>query len=68
MLAADDSRTILVLEERGMPLDLVAAYGVGVQIHVENLADHIADRQRRETEARWKELLPAYQEMAANVS
>jgi len=30
-LAADGDQTILVLEERGMPLDLLAAYGAGVQ-------------------------------------
>jgi hypothetical protein len=31
-LAADGDRTILVAEERGMPLGQVAAYGAGVQI------------------------------------
>ena len=29
-----------------MPLDLLAAYGAGVQIHVENLAAHLAGRER----------------------
>jgi uncharacterized protein YndB with AHSA1/START domain len=67
-LTADGGQTVLVLEERGLPLDLLAAYGAGVQIHVENLADHIAGRERRDTEARWDELLPAYQALAANVS
>jgi hypothetical protein len=65
-LAADDDRPVLVLEERGLPLELVAAYGAGVQIHVENLAGHIAGRERGDTGARWDELLPAYQEMAAD--
>jgi uncharacterized protein YndB with AHSA1/START domain len=67
-LAADGDQTILVVEERGLPLDLLAAYGVGVQIHVENLADHVAGRERRDTEARWGELLPAYQDLAADIS
>jgi uncharacterized protein YndB with AHSA1/START domain len=66
-LAADGDQTILVVEERGLPLDLLAAYGVGVQIHVENLADHVAGRERRDTEARWGELLPAYQDLAADI-
>jgi uncharacterized protein YndB with AHSA1/START domain len=68
-LSADGDQTILVWEERGMPLDQLAAYGAGVQIHVEDLADHIAERERRDdAKARWDELLPAYQDLAASVS
>jgi uncharacterized protein YndB with AHSA1/START domain len=67
-LTADGNQTILVVEDRGMPLDLLAAYGAGVQIHVENLAAHIAGHERGDTDARWDELIPAYQAMAANVS
>ena len=66
-LTADGGQTILVVEERGMPLDLLAAYGAGVQIHVENLAAHIAGRERGGDEARWGELLPAYRDLAANI-
>jgi len=67
-LTADGDQTILVVEERGLPLDLLAAYGAGVQIHVEDLAAHVAGRERRDTEARWGELFPAYQALAADVS
>jgi uncharacterized protein YndB with AHSA1/START domain len=67
-LSPDDDRTILVAEERGLPLELLAAYGAGVQIHVEDLADHVAGREGRDTEARWEELYPAYQALAADVS
>ena len=66
-LTADGGQTILVWEERGMPLDLLAAYGAGVQIHVEDLADHLAGRERDDREARWDELIPAYQELATNL-
>ena len=66
-LAADGDQTILVLEERGMPLDLLAAYGAGIQIHVEDLAAYLAGRERGDAEARWAELIPAYQGLAANV-
>jgi uncharacterized protein YndB with AHSA1/START domain len=65
-LTADGDQTILVLEERGMPLDHLAAYGAGIQVHVEDLAAHIAGRERCDAEARWNELLPAYQDLAAN--
>lgn len=68
-LTADGDQTIAVWEERGMPLDLLSAFGAGVQIHVEDLADHLAGRQRRhDAKARWDELHPAYQDLAASVS
>jgi uncharacterized protein YndB with AHSA1/START domain len=66
-LAADGDRTILVWEERGMPLDQLAAYGGGVQVHVEDLAAHVAGRERCDADARWNELLPAYRDLAASV-
>jgi uncharacterized protein YndB with AHSA1/START domain len=69
-LTADGTQTILVIEERGMPLDLLHGYGAGIQIHFEHLADYIAGREPRDTEdsnieARWNELVPAYQDLAA---
>ena len=66
-LAADGDQTILAWEERGMPLDQIAAYGAGIQVHVEDLAAHIASHERGDAGARWAELLPAYQDLAANV-
>ena len=68
MLAADGDQTILVWEERGMPLNLLADYGAGIQVHVEDLAAHISGQERGDGEARWNELLPAYQDLAADVS
>jgi uncharacterized protein YndB with AHSA1/START domain len=66
-LTPEGDRTILVIEVRGMPLDKIAFYGVGWQIHAENLAVHIAGHERGDTEARWGELIPPYQDLAANV-
>jgi len=66
-LAAEGDQTILVWEERGMPVDLLAAYGAGVQVHVEDLAAHLAGRERCDADARWNELVPAYQHLAATV-
>ena len=45
-LAADGDQTILVGEERGMPLDMLSGYGAGIQVHVEDLAAHLAGRER----------------------
>ena len=67
-LTADGDQTILVIEERGMPLDMLADYGAGMQVHVEDLAAHIAGRERGDTETRWDELVPAYQDLAASIS
>ena len=50
-----------------MPLDLLAAYGAGIQVHVEDLAAHLAGRERCDAEARWGESSPAYEDLAANV-
>jgi hypothetical protein len=66
-LAADGDRTVLVWEERGMSLDQLAAYGAGIQVHVEDLAAHLAGRERGDADARWNELLPAYGDLAANL-
>jgi uncharacterized protein YndB with AHSA1/START domain len=44
-LTADGDQTILVVEVTGMPLDKVAFYGAGWQIHAEHLAAHIRGDQ-----------------------
>ena len=67
MLAADGDQTLLVLEERGMPLNLLAPFGSGIQVHIEDLAADIAGRERRDAGGRWEELLPAYEALAANL-
>ncbi|HEY7147432.1 MAG TPA: SRPBCC family protein [Streptosporangiaceae bacterium] len=66
-LTADGGQTILVLEERGMPLGQVADYGAGIQVHVEDLAAHIAGGERCDADARWNELKPAYQDLAQDI-
>ncbi len=63
-LSVDGDRTVLVIEERGMPLGQIAAYGAGDQIHVEDLAAYLAGRERCDARARWGELLPSYQDLA----
>jgi len=66
-LTADGDQAILVIEVQGMPLDKIAFYGAGWQIHAENLAAYLAGRQRGDTEARWGELVPPYQDLAASI-
>ncbi len=65
-LVADGDQTTLVWEERGMPLDYLAGYGAGIQVHVEDLAAYLAGRERCDASARMGELLAAYQDLAAS--
>jgi uncharacterized protein YndB with AHSA1/START domain len=65
-LAADGGQTIVVWQEQGMPVDYLAAYGAGIQVHVEDLVAHLAGQERCDSKARWDELFPAYQALAAN--
>jgi len=66
-LSADGGGTVLILEERGMPVELLAAYGAGIQVHVEDLAAHIAGGERVVADKRWEQLMPAYEGLAARV-
>jgi uncharacterized protein YndB with AHSA1/START domain len=66
-LTADGDRTVVVWEERVMPLDQLAAYGAGIQVHVEDLAAHLAGRGRCDAAARFGELFPAYRALAVDV-
>jgi uncharacterized protein YndB with AHSA1/START domain len=67
-LTADGGQTILVIEVQGIPLDKIAFYGAGWQIHAENLAAYLDGRESRGSEARWAELVPSYQDLAASIS
>jgi uncharacterized protein YndB with AHSA1/START domain len=64
-LTADGDQTLLVFEQRGMPLENVAGYGAGNQIHIEDLADHIAGLERRtDVKERFQTLIAAYRDQA----
>lgn len=66
-VTADGAHAHLVLEIQGMPLDVIAFYGAGWQIHAECLGDHLAGRDSGDTESRWGQLVPPYQELAAGI-
>lgn len=68
ILNGDTDQTTLVVEQSNLPLELLWAYGAGLQIHVEDLAAYIAGRKRGDTKARFDQLKPAYHELAANIS
>jgi uncharacterized protein YndB with AHSA1/START domain len=66
-LIAEEDHTRLVIEDRGVPLDQIASYGAGDQIHIEDLSAYLAGRERCDARARWQELQPSYQQLAADI-
>jgi uncharacterized protein YndB with AHSA1/START domain len=66
-LIAEGHQTVLVIEDRGLPLDHLPAYGAGWQVHVEDLAAHLTGRERCDIQTRWDELIPAYEGLRTNV-
>src|SRR3954462_6106293 len=52
-LVGDGDHMTLVVEQSGVTLDLLWAYGAGLQIHVEDLAAYIAGRERGDSKTRF---------------
>ena len=67
-LTPDGEYTRLVVEERGFPLNVVAAHGAGWQAHIEDLAAYLAGRPTSDWRARWQELSAAYNDQAAGLA
>ena len=65
-LSSEGLQTRLVWEVRGLPVNLLPAYGAGIQIHVEHLGDYIGGRELRDVEARWSELFSAYEALGVS--
>ena len=67
-LTADGDQTFLMVEERGLPLNELAAHGAGWQAHVEDLAAHLAGQERADWRTRWTELTPSYLKQADDLA
>ncbi len=63
-LTSAGDETVLVIEERGMPLEQLAGYGAGWQVHLEDLAAHISGQERCDIQTRWNELQPIYDSLS----
>jgi uncharacterized protein YndB with AHSA1/START domain len=61
-LTEEGDRTRLTVEERGLPLDQLHAYGAGWQAHLEDLGRSFAGEPSAWM-ARWTELDPVYKTM-----
>lgn len=62
VLTAEGGRTRLVVEERGLPLDVLYKHGAGWQAHIEDLGRYLGGDQSN-WKARWTELSPAYEKL-----
>ncbi|MGC2485260.1 MAG: SRPBCC domain-containing protein [Acidimicrobiales bacterium] len=62
-LVEDGVVTTLVLDVKGLPLDLVWAFGVGWQILMEDLGTYLSGQKGMNAPSRWDELEAVYREM-----
>jgi uncharacterized protein YndB with AHSA1/START domain len=60
VLTAEGERTRLVIEERGLPLDVLYKHGAGWQAHIEDLARYLNGGESI-WKARWEELTSVYE-------
>lgn len=49
-----------------MPVDQLPAYGAGWQVHAEDLAAHVAGHERDPAMSRWRDAIPAYEQLLAD--
>lgn len=61
-LAPEGERTRLIVEDRGLPLDVLYLHGAGWQAHLEDL-DRYRAGQESAWKSRWEELTPTYQNL-----
>jgi len=59
----ENGPTTLALEVRGLPLDLVWAFGAGWQVHLEDLGSHLSGQGSLNPPTRWDELESIYRGM-----
>jgi len=60
-LKGDGDSTIVALTQAGLPLKWIVAFGAGMQVHFEDLAMHLAGKERSNSDARMDELMPLYE-------
>jgi uncharacterized protein YndB with AHSA1/START domain len=63
-LSSEGEQTRLVIEQSGLPVDGLPAYGAGWQVHLEDLGAHLAGGERCDLKARWNELIAGYRAVA----
>jgi len=67
LLSRDGDKTRLVIEDSGFERDELAGHAAGWQTHLEDLTEYLAGRKPGDWGTRWRELIPAYTAVAANL-
>jgi uncharacterized protein YndB with AHSA1/START domain len=67
LLTPAGDQTRLVIEQRGIPLEELAAHGAGWQAHVEDLGAYLAGREPAVWQPRWSALTPAYEQLGSDL-
>jgi uncharacterized protein YndB with AHSA1/START domain len=64
----DETLEATLAPDDDSPLDAVAFYGAGWQIHADNLAAYVAGGETVDSQTRWDALVPHYRALAAHIS
>lgn len=64
VLAPEGTGTLLVIEERGIPIGEIGGHGAGWQAHIEDLITHLDGHEPGSWRERWIELIPEYVDTA----
>lgn len=59
-ITPDGPGSVIIAEEDGVPLPMIAAYGAGTQVHVEDLVAYVSGSAERHTADRFGALWPGY--------
>jgi uncharacterized protein YndB with AHSA1/START domain len=66
-LVPEGDGTVVELVQSGLPLKWIVAFGAGMQVHFEDLARHLAGRERSTSDSRMDELMPFYESQGVDV-
>ncbi|HEY1832149.1 MAG TPA: SRPBCC family protein [Acidimicrobiales bacterium] len=60
VLTSEGEKTRLAIEDRRLTRENLSDYGAGWQVHLEDLASFLAEREQGDWQARWRQLRPVY--------
>lgn len=66
-LTAEGNRTRLVIEDTGFSREDLPGHGAGWQAHIEDLRSYLSGQVPGDWATRWRELIPAYDRLSAEL-
>jgi uncharacterized protein YndB with AHSA1/START domain len=67
VLTSEGEKTRLAIEDRRLTRENLSDCGAGWQVHLEDLASYLADREPGDWRARWQELCPSYAQLSVQL-